>query len=191
MGTETAGKQAVAVAHLHHIAGAYITYGQHAGHTLGPHIEVVLSVGAYYGFACGAAGGMDALYLAHRHSLQAKGILVSQVIFGGERQLGYVIYRLDVFGFHAQLVHLPLVEGHLLIAGLDGFSQSLALQGAHFFAAHAFHLRVVNHCVCMYWLKMGFGYCRFRISPCWRPRRSRRPLGWPPPQPHPCGRILR
>ena len=55
VGAQTAGEEAVAVAYLHHIAGAHITHSQHSGHALGPHVEVVLCVGAYHGLTCGAA----------------------------------------------------------------------------------------------------------------------------------------
>ena len=151
MGTETAGEEAVAVAYLHHIAGADITHGQHTGHTLGPHVEVVLSVGANYGLAGGAAGGVDTLYFAHRHCLQTEGIFITEVILSREGQLGHVIHTLYIVGRDTQFIHLPLIEGDLLVASLDCLAQPLALQSTHIIAAHALHLGIVNHCFFCVW----------------------------------------
>ena len=153
MHAQTAGEETVAVGHLHHVAGTDVADGQHTGHALRPHVEVVLRVDAHDGLSGGAAGGVDALDLIGGHSLKPEGIFVAQVILRGEGQLRDVVDRLDVFRLHAQLVHLSLVEGHVLVAPLHGGGETFALELAHVLAGHALHLGIVYHffllCCCV------------------------------------------
>ena len=82
-----AGEQAVAIAHLHHIA--FIAASRHngAGTAVFPQIQVMLGVESHYPTTSGAAGGLDAHCLLQGHSQQAIGIGVAKVGLGKEGQL--------------------------------------------------------------------------------------------------------
>ena len=145
VGTESAGEETVAVGHLYHVTGAYVAHGEDAGSTLCPAVNVVLGVGTYHGLACRTRRGVYAYYLVHGHCIESEGVLVTQVILGGEGQFGDVIKALDVLRLDAHLVEFLPVEGYLLIAGLHGLLQSLKLEFLHRLAVHALHSWIVYH----------------------------------------------
>ena len=90
MRAQAAGEQAVAVGHMHHVAGPP-TCGADAARTqVGPGVDVVLRVADHRGLAGRARRCVDARDLRARHREHAERVVVAQVLLGGERKLGQV-----------------------------------------------------------------------------------------------------
>ena len=88
---------------------------------------------------------MNADNLALRGCLQAKRIVVAQVLLRGEGQLMDVFNGLDVVRADVQLLKFVAVERHIVIDILHDFVKPFTLKSAHFVAAHAFFVRIPNH----------------------------------------------
>ena len=63
--------------------------------------QVILSVSEHYRLASGARRGVNAADLFVRYCLKTERILIAKVVFGSERQLVNVVYRLDILRFYA------------------------------------------------------------------------------------------
>ena len=65
---------------------------------------------------------MDAHHLLHGHGEHAEGIIIPDVLFGGEGQVLQVRQGAKVFGFEPHLIQALPVEGHQMV---DPFHQGL------------------------------------------------------------------
>ena len=90
MRAQTTGEQAVAVAHMHQIAGPGSGRAHAARDTVRPGVDIVLRVTHHRRFARGAAGGMNAHAALARHGEHAKGVIRTQILLGGEGELAQV-----------------------------------------------------------------------------------------------------
>ena len=95
---------------------------------------------------------MDAANLALRNGLESEGVLITQVVLGGEGKLHDVIDGSDLLRRYAHAIHLLTIERYILVAVLYNFLQAFALQLAHGFAIHTLHFGVVNHVFFCVWL---------------------------------------
>ena len=101
MGAQAAGEEAVAIGDVHDVARPSAGGADRARHELGPHLDVGLGVAHHRGLARGAGGGMDAHDLLARDGEEAVGIVPTQVLLGGERELGEIVQVLEVVGMDA------------------------------------------------------------------------------------------
>ena len=147
---QAAREQAVAVGHGEDVVARDAVGCQAARHALAPHADILARVAHDGGVTRGAAAGVHADDLALRRCLQAEGVVIAQVLFGGEGQLLDVLDGLYVIGADVQLLQLVAVEGHIMIHILHDLVETFALERAHLVAAHAFLVRVPNHvCFCV------------------------------------------
>ena len=126
---EAAGEQAVAVGDVQLHAGPAAGGADRARHHLGPGVDVALGVADDGRLAGGAGGGVDAHDLLARHGEHAEGIVVAQVLLGGEGELGEVGQRVEVVGMHAGGVERLPVVGHVVVDVPQRPLQPLELQG--------------------------------------------------------------
>ena len=76
---ETAGEQAVAVGHLHHVAGTDTGGTHRPRHDLGPHFQVALGVADDGGSTGGPARRMNTNHPGARHREHAERIVATQI----------------------------------------------------------------------------------------------------------------
>ena len=150
VGAEAAGEQAVAIGNMHFVATSATRRADRAGDHVGPGVDVVLGVADDGRFAGGAAGGMQAHDVMHRHGEHAVGVVVAQVGFGGERKLRQVFQRLDVIRVHAQRIEALTVQRHVVVGVVQAPAQAIQLVLTEFVDAGGFNR--VQH-----WIKHGFG----------------------------------
>ena len=93
--------------------------------------------------AGGAAGGLDAHAVAQRNGQQAVGICLAQILLREEGQLVQIVYRADVAGLHALLLHEVAVVRHILIHALHRGDEALILPGPDLLAAGALDFRLI------------------------------------------------
>ena len=127
---QAAGEQAVAVAHMHHVAGSRTGRADAARHHAGPGVDVLQRVAHHRRLARGAAGGMDARAALARHGEHAERVAVAQVLLGGERKLRQVRQGLEVVRMHAGRVVLGLVDRRIGVGVRQRGFQALELQRA-------------------------------------------------------------
>jgi hypothetical protein len=84
---QAAGEQAVAVGHVHHVAGAPARRADRARHQVGPAVDVAARVAHHGRLAGGARRGVHPHHLLARHGEHAERVVVAQVGLGGEREL--------------------------------------------------------------------------------------------------------
>ena len=107
---EAAGEQAVTGHVLEDVLLAHADHVEAAGHQIRPGIDVVLGVADGHRAAGGAAGAVHAHDLRLRHAEHARGVLVAQVLLGGEGDAAHVVQAPDAFGRHARLIQTAAVE---------------------------------------------------------------------------------
>ncbi|MOA12124.1 hypothetical protein D3C78_1320930 [compost metagenome] len=139
MGAQTAGEQAVTVGDLHLVATPAARRADRAGDHVGPGVDVVLRVTNHGRLASGAAGGMQAHDVVHRHGKHAIGVVVAQVVLAGEREPGQVVQRFQVVRVHAQAVEALLVQRHVVVGVVEAPAQALQLVLAQLIDAGGFH----------------------------------------------------
>ena len=145
VGTQTARKQAVAVSHGESVVASDAVSRQASGHTLAPYADILAGIAYNSGIASSAAGSVNTDNLTLRSRLKAEGIVVAQVLLGGEGQLFDVLDGLNVIGADVHLLEFVTVEGHVVIDVFYNLMEPLALQGTHLVAAHAFFIGIPNH----------------------------------------------
>ena len=136
---QPAGEQAVAVAHMHHVAGPRATGADAARHAVRPGVDVVLGVAHHGGLARGAAGGMDAHALLARDGEHAERVAVAQVLLGGEREFRQVGQASAIVRVHTGCVELGAVDGGIRVRVGQRGLQALELQRAQFVDAGFFN----------------------------------------------------
>ena len=154
VGAEAAGEEAVAIRHGEGVAAPHAISGEGPRHAFRPYLQVAPGVAHDGGIARGARRGMHAHYLRRRCGLQAVGIVVAQVLLGGEGQFCDVVDRMDVGRGDVHGLHLLTVEGHVAVHQSHQFLQPLALQMVHLVAAHALLVLVPNHYLFTYLLEI-------------------------------------
>ena len=113
MGAEPAGEQAVAVSDVDLVGGAAAGGADRARHQQRPGVDVAFGIADDGRLAGGAARGVDAHDIGHRHREHAERIILPQILFGGERKFGEIGKLFQVGGMHAGGVELFLVVRHL------------------------------------------------------------------------------
>ncbi len=88
---------------------------------------------------------MDPHHLLHGHREHAEGVIVPQVLLGGEGQLLEVGQGADMFRFYSHLVHAPAIEVHQVVDPLHHRLQAFKLQGLQGLPGHGFVLHVSDH----------------------------------------------
>ncbi len=135
MGPEPAGKQAVAVGHVHDVTRSGAGGAHGTGHAVGPHGDVVGGVAHHRRLAGGTGRGVDAHELFARHREHAKGIVAAQVVLGGEREVAEIVEPLEVAGVDALGVEGLAVMRHVVVGVPQRPFQALKLQRLDFVAA--------------------------------------------------------
>src|SRR5690606_12571061 len=90
-----------------------------------------------------SAGGVDAAHLLFGNREHAERVVLAQVLFGGERELGEVGRLAAVVGVHAGRVELRAVEGNVVVGVPEGPAQAFELKGAQLVDAQPFGRRQV------------------------------------------------
>ena len=94
--TQAAREEAIAVCYRERIVASDTKSRKTAGHALAPYTYIFTRIAHNGGIARGATGGVHADNLALRSCLQAEGIVVAQILLGGEGEFPDILYRLDV-----------------------------------------------------------------------------------------------
>ena len=146
-----AGEQAVAKGDLDDVVAGDAAGGDDAGHEIGPVFNVLFGVGAHRGLARGARGGVDAHDVLHGHGQHAEGVVIPDVVLGGEGDV------LDVRqGFNlipagdAGLAQALVVEGDVVVAVVHHPLEAPQLQGFNIRPLHGFYVFLE---------KPGFHWC--------------------------------
>jgi len=126
--TQAAGEQAVAVAHVHHVARPGAGGADAARHHLRPGLDVAPGVADHRRLAGGAAGGVDAHALLARHREHAEGIGAAQVGLAGEGKPAQVGQRAQVVGVHAVRIEAGAVHRRVAVRVPQRRLQPLELQ---------------------------------------------------------------
>ena len=150
MRAQAACKESVAVSHRENIVAGNAVSGQATRHTLAPNTNVLAGIAHNRGIARSAATCMNADNLALRGSLKAERIVVAKVFLCGERQFLDVLDGLNVVGTNVHFLQFIAVERDIMIDVFNNLMESLALQGTHFVATHAFFIRIPNHILISY-----------------------------------------
>ena len=139
---EAAGEKPVAERDLDRVVGRDARRGQKPRDELGPCLEVLLGV-AYHGGLAGRAGrAVDAHDVALGDREEAEGVLLAEVVLGGEGDLFEVVDALDVAGGQAGALEAIAIEGDALVDALDDFAEPLALEVLERASRHGLELRV-------------------------------------------------
>ena len=135
--TQTAGEEAVAVGHVHHVAGPAAGGADRARHQVGPGVDVAQRVahdGRLAGRSRRRVQARDALL---RHGEQAERIVVAQVGFDREGEQAQVGQRFQIRRMNAPRVEGLLVVRHAVVGVLQAPLQALQLQCLQLVAAGA------------------------------------------------------
>ena len=145
VGTQAARKQSIAVSYGEDIITCHTVCGQTACHTLAPYTDILAGI-THDGRVTGCtAGGVNTDNLALRSCLQAKGIVVPEVLLGGKGQLCNVLYCLNIIRTDIQFLQLIAIKWHVVVNIFHNLMQAFALQRAHLVATHTLFVRVPNH----------------------------------------------
>ena len=115
--------------------------GDDAGHEIGPVFNVLFGIGAHRGLARGTGGGVDAHDVLHGHGQHAKGVVIPDVVLGGEgdvldvRQGFYFIPAGDAY-----LAQALVVERDVVVAVVHHPLQAPQLQGFNIRPLHGFYV---------------------------------------------------
>ena len=129
---QPSGEQAVAVGHMHLVAGRAAGGADRTRHDVGPAVDVALGIADHGGLSGGAAGGMHAHHIAHRHGETVEGVGVAQILLGGVGEQADVFEAFQVGGMYAGLVELAAIHRHIVVGVIQGPFQALQLQGLQF-----------------------------------------------------------
>ena len=138
-----AGEKTVAVSDLHDIFIGAARSDDRSGAALFPHIDVFLCVESDNALSGSTGCGLDADTVLEVSAQKAVGIRFAEVIFGQERKLVDVIDALNIFGFHAFLVHEIAVVGDIVIDIFDLLHNLFVLDLEDLFAGGGFDLFLV------------------------------------------------
>ena len=136
VGAEAAGEEAVAVGVEDDVLAARAGHAQRARHDRGPALDVALGVADHGGTAGGAGRGVHTHHLGHRHREEAVGVVVAQVLLGGEGEPRQVGQALEVGRPHAGGLEGVAVVRHVVVSMLQRPAHALELQRLQLGAAH-------------------------------------------------------
>ena len=136
---QTAGEQAIAVGNVDHVARTTTRCANRARHQIGPVVNVFGRVAHHCGLACGARRCMHAHHLVARHGKHAEGVVIAQVFFVGEGELGQVGQGLQIVRVYALVIKSFAVVRHVVVGVLQRPAQALQLQRLNFVAAGGFN----------------------------------------------------
>ena len=88
---------------------------------------------------------MDTYDFALRGGLESEGIIVPEVLLGGEGEFYDILYCADIIGADVHLLELLPVEWYIMIDIIHHLVQALPLHRAHLVARHRFFVFVPNH----------------------------------------------
>ena len=88
---------------------------------------------------------MDAHHIVHGYGKHAEGIVVPQILFGGEGQALQVFQTLDVAGTHPHFIKFLPVERHRSVNPLGGGLQSAQLNSFERLSGQGFEFDIVDH----------------------------------------------
>ena len=142
---ETAGEQAVTIGNMDNILSGCAAGRHGAGHHFAPEFQVVSGIAKHLLLACRAGGRLDTNDVAHRHSKETVGIVLSQLIFIGERQFGNIVDGLDIARQDAGSIKFFLVGRDIFVNTFDAICQFCALQRTHFLAGHGLAFFIPIH----------------------------------------------
>ena len=124
LGTEVdpqaAGEQTVTGHVLEHVVTAHAYHIEAAGHQVGPAVDVVLRMADGHRTARGTTGAVHAHDLAARYAQEPRGILVPQILLGGEGDAPDVVQRRDALGRHTGFIQTAAIELALAHMGHGG-----------------------------------------------------------------------
>ena len=115
MDAQTAGKKAIAIGVVQHISGLQPRRAQGPRHNRAPDVQIVLRVPHNRRRPRGAGRGMQPRQFVARHGEHLERIIVTQVGFDGEGELGQVFEAVQIVRMDACGIEALLVEGHVVI----------------------------------------------------------------------------
>ena len=115
MRSQTSGKQAVSVTYRERIFTGHAVCRKATRHHFRPYRQVFARISYNRRIARCARRSMHPHDFRFGGSHQPVGIIVAQVLLGGERQFHYIVDAPDVFGHQVHFLHLVPVEGHIVV----------------------------------------------------------------------------
>ena len=128
VGAEPAGEEPVAERHVKRVPRPHAGHVERPGDQLRPGLEVARRVADHGRLSGGAARRVHADQLVPRHGEEAEGVVVAQILLGGEGEARQVPERLEVLRAHARRVELRAVGGDVGVDALERLPQALELQ---------------------------------------------------------------
>ena len=141
---QSAGEHAVARGVLEHVGVAQSDHVHTASHLVSPFGEVAGGVDDDGRVPCRPARGMQADTLLEGDSHQSEGIVGTEVVFRGERNLAEIVERLDIVGRESVLMEYFLIKRRLDRLPDRPF-QAFQLEGGELVAAHRFDVFLPIH----------------------------------------------
>ena len=135
---EAAGEEAVAVGHVHDVAGAAAGGADRARDERRPHVDVGLRVADHGGLARRTRRRVHADDALARHGEHAERIVVAQILLGGEREARQVGEGVEIRRMHASQIEGAPVVRHVLVGVAQAPAQPLELQRLQFVATGGF-----------------------------------------------------
>jgi len=145
VGPEPAGEQSVTVSIVHDVVFGQTRRHKTTGHELRPGLDVPVGVAHHGGTPGGARRGVETHHAAHGHGKEPEGIVVPEILFGGEGKARQVLQGLDVVGRHPRRIESAPIETHRVIHPLHHLLQALALEGFQGLPGQGFKFLVVDH----------------------------------------------
>ena len=147
MQPQAAGEQAVAKGDLDDVVAGDAAGGDDAGHEIGPVFNVLFGIGAHRGLARGARRGVDADDVLHGNSQHAEGVVVPDVILGGEGDVLHIRQDLDLVpAGDARRPQALVVKGHVIVAVIHHAAQALQLERFDIRAPHGLDVFLEKPC---------------------------------------------
>ena len=145
MEAKGAGEQAVAEGNLDHVLVGDAHGHAEPGHQVGPGVQVVFGVANHGGLAGSAAGGVDSGDILHRLGEKAEGVVVPDVLLGGEGDVFHVGKLLDLIRRDAALIQPLLIKGNVAVAVIHHPFQPFQLKCFQLLAGHGFQILLKEH----------------------------------------------
>ncbi len=139
MSPQTTSKQPIAIGDMRFIAGTSTGGADRTGHQIGPVIDIALGITHHGRLASGTAGGVQTHYVFHRCGEHTVRVVIAQIGFGGERQSGQIIQRLNVLRVHTCGIKALTVQRNIVVGMTDAPLQALQLVRTQFINAGMFH----------------------------------------------------
>jgi len=145
MSAQSAGEQAVAVSVVNDVVLGEARGHKTAPHELRPGVDVALRVADHGGCAGCAGRGVQAHDIAHRRGKKPEGIIVPQILLGGERKTLQIIEGFKALRRHTRPVKRLFVKTDGMVKPRGNLLESFELQRFERLPGQGFKFFIVDH----------------------------------------------